>query len=76
LRWLTALEKSAAGNLAAFAKDTLGDTSPLTPALASLNGNMYIAWKGDGNDNLNGRVICTLRASRITQAICDVTDRK
>jgi hypothetical protein len=31
----------------------LGDTSPLTPALASLNGNMYIAWKGDGNDNLN-----------------------
>ena len=34
-------------------KTILGDTSPLTPALASLNGNMYIGWKGDGNDNLN-----------------------
>ncbi len=34
-------------------KTILGDTSPLTPALASLNGNMYISWKGDGNDNLN-----------------------
>jgi len=38
---------------APFSKVTLGDTSPLTPALASLNGNMYIAWKGAGNDNLN-----------------------
>jgi len=38
---------------APISKVTLGDTSPLTPALASLNGNMYIAWKGDGNDNLN-----------------------
>jgi Peptidase A4 family len=34
-------------------KAVLGDTSPHTPALASLNGNIYIAWKGDGNDNLN-----------------------
>ena len=38
---------------APISKVTLGDTSPLTPALASLNGNLYIAWKGDGNDNLN-----------------------
>ena len=38
---------------APISKVTLGDTSPLTPSLASLNGNMYIAWKGDGNDNLN-----------------------
>jgi len=38
---------------APISKTTLGDTSPLTPALASLNGKMYIAWKGDGNDNLN-----------------------
>ncbi|HZP25038.1 MAG TPA: hypothetical protein VFB04_16455 [Terriglobales bacterium] len=29
------------------------DTSPLTPAIASLNGRIYMAWKGDGNDNLN-----------------------
>jgi hypothetical protein len=34
-------------------KTVLGDTSPLTPALASLNGRLYIAWKGDGNDQLN-----------------------
>jgi hypothetical protein len=32
---------------------TLGDTSPLSPSLASLNGRLYIAWKGDGNDFLN-----------------------
>jgi Peptidase A4 family len=31
----------------------LGDTSPLSPSLASFNGNLYLAWKGDGNDNLN-----------------------
>jgi hypothetical protein len=34
-------------------KVILGDTSPVRPALASLNGNLYLAWKGDGNDNLS-----------------------
>jgi len=29
------------------------DTTPLTPSIASLNGRLYVAWKGDGNDNLN-----------------------
>jgi hypothetical protein len=37
----------------ALSKQTLGDTSPRSPALASLNGRLYIAWKGHGNDNLN-----------------------
>ena len=32
---------------------TLGDTSPLSPSLASLGGHLYLAWKGDGNNNLN-----------------------
>ncbi len=30
---------------------------PQEPSLASLNGRLYIAWKGDGNDNLN--VMCS-----------------
>ena len=34
-------------------KTILGDTSPVSPAIASLNGRLYIAWKGDGNDQLN-----------------------
>jgi hypothetical protein len=34
-------------------KVVLGETSPVSPALAALNGVLYIAWKGDGNDNLN-----------------------
>jgi hypothetical protein len=34
-------------------KVVLPDTSPVSPSLASLNGNLYLAWKGDGNDNLN-----------------------
>jgi hypothetical protein len=34
-------------------KRTLADTSPLSPSLASLNGRLYLSWKGDGNDNLN-----------------------
>ncbi len=34
-------------------KVILGDTSPLSPTLASFNGNLYLAWKGDGNDNLS-----------------------
>lgn len=38
-------------------KVTLGDTSPKSPALASLNNLLYIGWKGDGNDHLN--VMCS-----------------
>jgi hypothetical protein len=34
-------------------KATLGETSPVSPALASSNGALYLAWKGDGNDHLN-----------------------
>ncbi|OJA84389.1 hypothetical protein BGV71_12420 [Burkholderia ubonensis] len=34
-------------------KVILGDTSPVSPSLASCDGNLYLAWKGDGNDNLN-----------------------
>ena len=34
-------------------KFTSGETSPRAPALCAHNGNLYIAWKGDGNDNLN-----------------------
>ncbi len=34
-------------------KVTMGDTSPVSPTLASSNGTLYLAWKGDGNDNLN-----------------------
>lgn len=34
-------------------KVTLGDQSPYQPALASLNGRLYLAWRGDGNDNIN-----------------------
>jgi hypothetical protein len=38
-------------------KVILGDTSPLSPSLASFDGRLYIAWKGDGNDFLN--VMCS-----------------
>src|SRR5262245_3735043 len=34
-------------------KVTLGDTSPFSPALASHDGRLLIAWKGDGNNHLN-----------------------
>jgi hypothetical protein len=34
-------------------KVVLPDTSPDSPSLASLNGNLYLAWKGDGSDELN-----------------------
>jgi len=40
-------------NPATIIKVTLPDTSPKSPALASLNGRLYLGWKGDGNDNLN-----------------------
>jgi hypothetical protein len=33
-------------------KYILAETSPTSPAIASL-GVLYVAWKGDGNDNLN-----------------------
>ncbi len=29
------------------------ETTPRAPSIASLNGRLYISWKGDGNDNLN-----------------------
>ena len=34
-------------------KVTLPDTSPKSPALASMHGILFLAWKGDGNDTLN-----------------------
>jgi len=34
-------------------KVTLDDMSPFTPALASHDERLFIAWRGDGNDNLN-----------------------
>ena len=34
-------------------KVILGDTSPTSPALGSAFGDLFLAWKGDGNDNLN-----------------------
>ena len=34
-------------------KVTLGDTSPVSPSLASLDGRLYLAWKGNGNNKLN-----------------------
>jgi len=34
-------------------KTTLPDQSPCAPAIASVNGLLYVAWKGDGNDNIN-----------------------
>ncbi|TCZ58777.1 M12 family metallopeptidase [Roseicella aquatilis] len=35
------------------AKVTLGDETDAAPALASHRGNLYLAFKGSGNDNLN-----------------------
>ena len=34
-------------------KVVLNDTSDQSPAMASHNGRLYLAWKGSGNDNLN-----------------------
>jgi hypothetical protein len=34
-------------------KVILSDTTDTTPAIASHNGNLYLAFKGSGNDNLN-----------------------
>jgi hypothetical protein len=34
-------------------KITVSDTSPIAPGLMSFNGQLFITWKGDGNDNLN-----------------------
>jgi hypothetical protein len=31
----------------------LPDTSPVSPTLSSLNGRLFLGWKGDGNDTLN-----------------------
>jgi hypothetical protein len=40
-----------------YDKVTLAETSPVSASLASLNGFIHIAWKGDGNDNLN--IMCS-----------------
>ena len=45
---------SAAGQTPGFMnKATLPDTSPKSPVLASLHGILFLAWKGDGNTDLN-----------------------
>ena len=45
---------------------SLSDTSDVRPALAVLNGRVYLAWKGDGNDNLNVSLVGIDRAGSIT----------
>jgi len=40
-----------------YDKVTLAETSPKSPSLVSLNDFVHIAWKGDGNDNLN--IMCS-----------------
>jgi hypothetical protein len=47
---------SGAAPLKFAKKFTLGDTSPDSPSLASLNGHLYIAWKGD----LPNKNICVM----------------
>jgi Peptidase A4 family len=47
------LDAASGSPIAIVNKTILGDTSPVRPALAMLNGSIYLAWKGDGNDNLN-----------------------
>ena len=45
-----------------IAKVILGDTSPKTPAIA-VNGNLiFVAWRGDGNNNLS--VMCSADGGR------------
>ena len=41
----------------------LGDTSPVSPSIAFCNRNLYLAWKGDGNNNLNVMVSTDAGAS-------------
>lgn len=48
------------------------ETSPLGPALASMQGRLYLAWKGDGNDFLNIMVSTDGGASFINKLI--ITD--
>lgn len=36
-----------------FLVHTFPDTSPISPAIASINGRIYMAWKGVGNNHLN-----------------------
>jgi len=52
------------GNPASLASPVvLSETSPAGPALASLNGKLYLAWTGVGNNQLN---IASLTASGAT----------
>jgi len=40
-------------------KITSGETSPYTPALAANNGQLFIAWTGNGANQLNAAVVDT-----------------
>src|SRR5215831_14902001 len=58
--------------LQSASKLTSPETSPRAPALCTHNGNVYIAWKGDGNDNLNVAQV-QITGSTITGLINKVT---
>lgn len=48
------VNRSSSGDIASISnKVTLGDTTDASPAIASHDGNLYLAFKGSGNDNLN-----------------------
>jgi hypothetical protein len=40
-------------NVTGFNTVTLGETSPDRPALVSFDGKLFLAWRGNGNLNLN-----------------------
>ena len=43
-----------------------GETSPCAPALAAHNGQLFVSWKGDGNDQLNVATVTLDRAGNPT----------
>src|SRR5580658_5462340 len=34
-------------------KQTLGETSPVSPSVVRCHDNLYLAWRGTGNDQIN-----------------------
>jgi hypothetical protein len=62
----------------------LPDTTPMSPSLASVGTNLYLAWRGDGNDQMNVMVsadggqtfrqppLVTADTSQASPAICEM----
>lgn len=84
--WVQSATVNGGVNSISQNKVVLGDTTPMSPSLAGVGGQLYLAWRGDGNEHMNvivshdgGRSfaekLVTVDTSDTSPAICEMNGK-